>query len=172
MNILIGSRALSFTHQKFRPRFICKSDADWDIISSDKFEDPKIEVHDPSILLNDELSKFAFDLISLEGKDIYVLNLMGLAIVKRSHLWRDLSFDKHITMYHNWLAKHMPKEDHWAYDYYKRRTEATIKMFSKGHPNLMQGKDGFSMMQLLRSMIMTICTNCLLTMTGRYTPDY
>lgn len=143
MNILIGSRALALTHQKFRPQFVCKPDSDWDIISYEKFEDPSIEVHDPSILLNDELSNFVTNSIMIEGKPVYSLNLMGLAIVKRSHLWRDLSFDKHITMYHNWLAKHMPKKLHWAYEYYKRRTEATMQMFSKGNPNLMQKKDDF-----------------------------
>lgn len=138
MNILIGSRALDIANIGFE----CKPDSDWDIISMEKFSDPMIEVHDPKILLNDELQFFVDDVITVEGQDIGVLGLQGLAIVKRSHLWRDLSFDKHITMYHKWLKKYIPT-DGYALDYLNRRTQETMKYFPQGNPNLMQTKEDF-----------------------------
>ena len=138
MNILIGSRALEFNEVGFK----CKENSDWDIISSEEFSDPMIEVHDSKILLNDELENFIVGEICLDNKPVFVLGLDGLAIVKRSHLWRDLSFDKHITMYHRWLKKYLPIDD-CAMNYLKRRTEATHQMFSKGSPNLMQKKEDF-----------------------------
>lgn len=138
MDILIGSRALEAANIGFR----CREGADWDIISNEKFESPNIEVHDPKILLNEELQFFVDDVVTIEGRVVGVLGLQGLAIVKRSHLWRDLSFDKHITMYHRWLKPYLPTEG-YAYDYLKRRTEETHKMFPQGNPNLMQSKEDF-----------------------------
>ena len=139
MNILIGSQALAMANIGFEVR----NDADWDIISDEKFENPMIEVHDPKILLNYELEKFVTGSTIIEGRFVHVLGLQGLAIVKRSHLWRDLSFDKHMTMYHKWLKFYIPYGECDATDYLNRRTKETIKMFSRGNPNLMQSKEDF-----------------------------
>lgn len=138
MNILIGSRAL----ERVQPQFTARHGTDWDIISYCEFDHPDIEVHDPDILYNSELENFVYDEIIIEGRPVHILTSQGLAIVKRSHLWRDLSFDKHIAMYHRWLRPYLPTEG-YAYEYLKRRTEETHKMFPQGNPNLMQSKEDF-----------------------------
>ena len=99
-NLLIGSRALNFWH----PAHQIKLDTDWDIISLKPIAGA--EWHDPSLLNNSELERYASDsTIQFAGETIHIVNEVGLLITKRSHLWRELGFDKHITQYHQWLSK-------------------------------------------------------------------
>lgn len=142
-NLLIGSRALNF----WFPDHKIKESTDWDIISDKPFEDipegVNYEWHAPDILLNRELVLYADSTTDFNGKTLHVVNPLGLAIVKRSHLWRDLGFDKHITHWNKYLQPRMWTAENSDKDYLKRRTAATMQMFPQGHPKLNQTVEKF-----------------------------
>ena len=101
-NYLIGSRALALQVGEFN----IKENTDYDVISAKPI--PGFEFHDQFLLNNSEFDSYALpDPIIINGVPVYPINLKGLAIIKRSHLWRDLKFDRHIAMYHHHLAKHL-----------------------------------------------------------------
>jgi hypothetical protein len=146
-NLLIGSRALNF----WFPDHKIKESTDWDIISDKPFEDipegVNYEWHDPDILLNSELENYTWStrFVEFKGQRIYVVTPVGLAFVKRSHLWRDLGFDKHIT---HWNKHLQPLAQSYLQtvtsdDYLQRRTTATMQMFQQGHPKLNQTVEKF-----------------------------
>jgi hypothetical protein len=137
-NILIGSRALAY----WCPDFKLKDNADWDVISDEPIGGT--EWHDPDLLNNHAFERYATkDKVNHNGQILYVMDMFGLAIIKRSHLWRDLSFQKHITMYHKYLV--------WATQLWtdtdrqllKDRVLMTRITYPQGNPNLMQSKDAF-----------------------------
>lgn len=140
--ILIGSRALAVWDSNLK----IKASTDWDVISDAPIEG--CEFHDVNFLNNRIFDGYAIDSnIRLpNGDTAKVLSPIGLAIVKRSHLWRDLSFDKHITHYHkHGLAdqiKLFSDSRLVVYDLEKRIT-LTKKEFPQGNPNLMQTKEDF-----------------------------
>lgn len=143
-NLLIGSRALNF----WFPDHKIKESTDWDIISDKPFEDiPEginYEWHDPDILLNRELENYTSSVGRVfNGKVVFIVNPMGLALVKRSHLWRDLGFDKHITHWNKYLQPVTVFKNDFDEDYLKRRTAATMQMFPQGHPKLNQTVEKF-----------------------------
>jgi hypothetical protein len=141
-NLLIGSRALEY----WSPNFKCKPNADWDIISLREIKDDtkRIEWHDCNILGNYDIERYAseqsFDIL---GQRVYVVNPIGLAVIKRSHLWRDLSFQKHITHYHKHLAKYRHLFN--AFDEYmlQKRTKLTMTAYPQGHPSLKKSVEDF-----------------------------
>lgn len=101
-NYLIGSRALALQVGEFN----IKENTDYDVISAKPI--PGFEFHDQFLLNNSEFDSYTLpDPIIIKGVPVYPINLKGLAIIKRSHLWRDLKFDRHIAMYHHHLAKHL-----------------------------------------------------------------
>ena len=120
----MGSSALkiwvpTYNHQ---PRDI---DVVSDVPLSDKFE-----YHAHTLLDNYLLEKYVSDkIITIDNHKLHVLSLKGLQLVKRSHLWRDLSFGKHITMYHKHLGIKSFNED--DVKFLKHRTELTHKAFDK-----------------------------------------
>jgi hypothetical protein len=67
-----------------------------------------------------------------KGCWLYVVNPVGLAIMKRSHLWRTLGFDKHITQYCKYLRKYHDPE----HPVLKARTILTHFAFPQQHPRL------------------------------------
>ena len=138
-NMLIGSRALDYWHDKG----VAKPDSDWDVISTSPIEGT--EWHDPHVLFNFALERYVscVDFVDFNGTKLFVVNLKGLAIIKRSHLWRDLFFGKHITQYHKYLE---PYTDRFSFSdriLLQERTLATHEMFPQGHPNLNQHVDTF-----------------------------
>lgn len=139
-NILIGSRAIKFSCNKIN----IKDTTDYDVISEKPLSE-KFEFHDVNILNNYDLSRYTISSpIEVEGHKLYPLNLKGLAIVKRSHLWRDLSFDKHMIMYNRYLKSHLGNlsdEDKYILS---ERTKETHKMFDKWKsPSLMKSVNDF-----------------------------
>jgi hypothetical protein len=136
--VLIGSRALNF----WFPKFQIKNETDWDIISSEPIIGS--EHHPADFLNNQELAnRFASDhVVRFNGYSVKVMNLDGLALIKRSHLWRTLSFQKHITHYHKWLFPFFPKNQDDLVLYHER-TNLTKKEFSRGSPSLMKSKQKF-----------------------------
>lgn len=143
-NLLIGSRALNF----WFPDHKIKETTDWDIISDKPFEDipegVNYEWHDPDVLLNRELEKYTSSVGRVfNGKVVFIVDPIGLALVKRSHLWRDLGFDKHITHWNKYLQPVTVFKNNFDEDYLKRRTAATMQMFPQGHPKLNQTVEKF-----------------------------
>lgn len=141
-NLLIGSRALEYWSADFK----CKPNADWDIISLHGIEDAtkRIEVHDCHMLANYDMERYASEqFIEIAGQRVYIVSPIGLTIIKRSHLWRDLSFQKHITHYHKHLAKHRLMFN--AFDEYmlQKRTKLTMNSYPQGHPSLKKSVEDF-----------------------------
>lgn len=133
-NLLIGSRALNY----WVPEMKLRATSDWDIISDRDIE--WAEVHAPNLLDNYELDRYASDdcYIDHNGIRLYVVDPVGLGIVKRSHLWRNLNFQKHITHYHNHLAVYRGRYTLTDIEYLNRRTRLTHLAYPQGNPKLNQ----------------------------------
>lgn len=138
MNILIGSRALAH----WNPQFKLKDNADWDIISSRPIDGA--EWHDRSFLNNSHFDEYAenSDIFDFNGHLVHIMNPTGLSIIKRSHLWRNLGFQKHITHYHKFMVTRK------CYDLHnerllQERIKLTKAAFPQGNPSLMQSRDAF-----------------------------
>jgi hypothetical protein len=138
-NILIGSRALDYWHDLG----IAKSTSDWDIISTKPIEGA--EWHDPELLNNKYFEYYTSEEHTTEfnGHILYVCNLQGLAIIKRSHLWRDLAFGKHITHFHKHLARYLDYNNKIDRDTMFVRKLLTMKQFPQQGPNLNQTVEDF-----------------------------
>ena len=144
--VLIGSRALKV----WNPDMNLKDSTDWDVISYKNHEG--CEIHNPDFLNNKEMCGYRTSVqVELpDGSKAFVMSMLGLAIIKRSHLWRDLSFDKHITMYHKFglsavldeVLNHLTVKNIVSNDLYER-TKLTKEAFPQGNPNLMQTKEDF-----------------------------
>lgn len=137
--ILIGSRALALWDDTFK----LKPNADWDVISDSPIDG--VEWHDLNLLNNSDVYRYTSHGMTTEinGIKLRVASLTGLALIKRSHLWRNLSFDKHITMYHRHLAKHANAISGQDQRFLKERTELTHKTFPQGYPSLKKSKEDF-----------------------------
>lgn len=132
---LIGSRALHYWFSDFP----LKQDADWDVISDKQIEGT--EWHHPGFLNNASIAEVYESNHFLQlpcGTSVNVMRPEGLAIIKRSHLWRDLSFNKHVTHYHKYLKPYFKDNE-----IYQERLRLTKKEFPQGNPNLMQSKEDF-----------------------------
>ena len=130
-NYLIGSRALNFWY----PECSIKDTTDWDVISDKPIEGT--EWHNPNILLNREIENYdSGHTVEFNGQEFCIVNRTGLACIKRSHLWRDLSFNKHITHWDKSLSKAVPYFTDYDKDYLDRRTRATMQMFPQQYPKL------------------------------------
>lgn len=137
MNILIGSRALHHWFPDFKPR----TNSDWDIVSESPLE--WAEWHNPKTLNNEKLVNYVSHEILINGVRVGVISPKGLALVKRSHLWRDLFFDKHITHYHKYLAGHMKELTEQDVEFLNERTSLTKKEFPQRTPSLNMSKEEF-----------------------------
>lgn len=140
--VLIGSRALNY----WNPKLQINESTDWDVISYNSHEG--CEFHSPFLLNNKEMTGYATkeEVTLPDGSKARVMSMLGLAIIKRSHLWRDLSFDKHITMYHKYglstaLEESLDKKI--VFSDLTLRTMLTHQEFPQGNPNLMQTKEDF-----------------------------
>lgn len=141
-SVLIGSRALAY----WNPEMKLTAGTDWDVISVTNHEG--CEVHNPDFLNNKAMMDYCSNkTVKLpDGLTAKVMYPLGLAIIKRSHLWRDLSFDKHITMYHKFGLSDLMKEFSEIVIVQKdlqNRTDMTRKAFPQRNPNLMQTKEEF-----------------------------
>ena len=141
--LLIGSRALAYLD----PTFKIKKDADWDIICKEEHKEiakklieplgGKIDFHDYNALNNAEIYKREVGFS--EGR-IIVASLGMLAMIKRSHLWRDHFWDKHITQYHKVFSKHA-----YAYntDLLNERIKLTKEAYPQPQPSLDKSNEEF-----------------------------
>lgn len=134
-NILIGSRALDY----WLSVGIVKDSTDYDIISAKPIEGA--EFHNVLHLNNYSFDEFTDSnhKMDFNGEIIHIMTLQGLAIIKRSHLWRNLAFNKHIAHYHKYLKPYI-NLDHPVL---KKRIEMTKNMYPQQGPNLKLSKDDF-----------------------------
>jgi hypothetical protein len=139
--ILVGSRALAYWLPEFTPR----ENSDWDFLSDGsplpkEIGSFKDEVHNFNELNNGAIAEnYAEDM----GGYYRVMNLEGLALMKRSHLWRAYHFDKHITMYHKHLAKYAKWDDPVWVALLKERTKLTKEAYPQRNPSLDQTNKDF-----------------------------
>lgn len=140
MHLLIGSRALNY----WKPEFKVKPHTDWDIVGEPFEVHLGVEWHSPDKLDNKGLADFTTteDHITINGVKVYTVNPVGLALIKRSHLWRDLNWDKHITQYHLHLKEHLP-EDEESKSYLLRRMRLTKEAYPQNNPKLNQSNTDF-----------------------------
>lgn len=139
--LLIGSRALALNKPEYSKLIHDKTD--WDIVSEDKFH-VWAETHSPHELNTYRLERYA-TLPPIKHNDVwlYPINLKGLAIVKRSHLWRDLRFKKHITMYHKHIMDGSFTFDDIDLEILNERTKLTMEAYPQSNPSLKKTKDQF-----------------------------
>jgi len=161
-NLLIGSRALKY----WFPEMEIKDSTDFDIISNrpinasgiiqyaikkdnriieQRTVESHIEWHDRWLLNNDDLSIYTNDsaFIEIQGIRCHVVTPIGLSIIKRSHLWRDIKWNKHITHYHKYLKEFTQYYTDNDRRILAERTAMTMKEYPQGNPNLMQSKEDF-----------------------------
>lgn len=140
--MLIGSRALAV----WNPKFILKPNADWDIVGPNHYGiTGKVEEHKLDHLNNEEIPRYFDSGETLDG--VPVCSLMGLALIKRSHLWRELDFDKHITHYHvfikpvlsDWCIFPSWEQNQW----YNERVKLTLEAYPQRGPNLDKSNEDF-----------------------------
>lgn len=74
------------------------------------------------------------------GFSVECVSLRGLAAIKRSHLWRDHFFEKHITQYHKHLKHHRDPQDD---QFIKDRAKATKEMIRYAQPSLLKPNEEF-----------------------------
>lgn len=139
--ILIGSQAL-----RINQGLGFKNNSDFDFVSDKTVQvnGARTETHSPDVLLNEELERYVEGQTFISGVGVVdVLGLVGLSIVKRSHLHRDWMFEKHLTIYLRHLKQYrnlyMPED----YDYLYRRSEETKKYFKENTPKLNKTKEEF-----------------------------
>jgi len=139
MNVLIGSRALNY----WFPQSPITEQSDWDIISDKQIDGA--EWHDPEFLYNRQFAtRYATThFVDFNNEKIQVMSPVGLALIKRSHLWRDLSFQKHVTHFHKWLFTSYQNCDTMDLVFLQKRIALTKQAYPQGNPNLMQKKEDF-----------------------------
>lgn len=139
-NLLIGSRALVFNKPEYQKHI--KDYTDWDVVTYDNLD--WAEVHDPDHLNTFKLERYASEQpIVYNGVELYPLNLKGLSIVKRSHLWRDLGFQKHITMYWKHIMDGSFEYDDIDLEILKERIDLTMAAYPQKNPSLKKTKNEF-----------------------------
>jgi hypothetical protein len=139
-NLLIGSRALAYWNKNLQ----ISSNADWDIISDKPIEGA--EWHDSKFLNNAEFEQFtnSSDVIEFNNNKVSVVNIFGLSIIKRSHLWRSLSFQKHITHYHKYLTNFKRKQyNSYMEQILQERILLTMQAYPQAYPRLNKRVDEF-----------------------------
>ncbi len=142
--ILIGSQALALFEGKG-----VDDNKDYDIVCTKKEADElkndgsiRLDIHKFDFLNNHHIER-RFDSghrIIILGHEVKICSPRGLAAIKRSHLWRDHAFDKHITIFHKHLWRHHHQEDE---SFIEERSKLTKKAFPQRVPSLMKSNDDF-----------------------------
>ena len=142
LRVLIGSRALAYWYPD---KVKIKPETDWDIISEVAlWENGKdgYEWHNSNELYSGLIANhfMSYNTVDYRGYKVNVMSTEGLKIIKRSHLWRDLKFTKHILQYQN--LKDIPLGRYGLY-LLDLRTAATMQAYPQPNPNLNQTVQAF-----------------------------
>lgn len=145
---LVGSRALEY----WGTGFTAGPSSDWDIIC------PKDEAHiweeydDVDVTFLEELASEEIlgsrrsasrDFTEVHGRSVSVPDMSKLAILKRSHLWRDLNWEKHITQYHFEMARVLLSPPTGEHPLVKERAKLTKEKYPQPHPDLSKSNEDF-----------------------------
>lgn len=144
-HILVGSRALAHWTD------FDANESDWDIICPDEdlhMYDGKegFDACGYSQLNNIDLCVEEYgkkSRVEILGREVLVCDLVSLSLLKRSHLWRDINWNRHMWMYQTHLAKH---EKYWTYSdsiFLDNRIRLTMEKYPQGNPKLNQTNEGF-----------------------------
>lgn len=130
-NILIGSQALAL-----QSNFRTTPNTDWDVVSWDSdlnIGENMLEIHEPDVLGNWYLENYLSDITVVKnGVVLHVCSLEGLALIKRSHLWREYKFERNMKLFNWYLKQHLNPAD----PYLAQRTKLTQVYFQENHPKL------------------------------------
>ena len=128
--LLIGSRASNLI--RHRP------DSDYDVVWHEHIDCRNTETHMISDLGNDRLFQYATGETTFlpNGMVVDMISDLGASIVKRSHLHREVGFNKHIMMYHKHLKQFVSSYTEDDRSYLKERTRLTMEKFFYPHPKL------------------------------------
>lgn len=129
---LIGSKALELQH----PLYKCSKHSDLDLVSEHRV--PGFEHHSASLLNNLELCKYysTGEKVIINDVEVELVSLKGLAIIKRSHLWRTYKFQKHMNEYNFFLKKFMYNLDETDNQFLSERIKLTQQEYKDFHPSL------------------------------------
>lgn len=140
MNILIGSRALAYWFKDFK----LSEDSDVDVISAKPIKG--CEWHSLDILNNakvESLMEGYSGPIEFNNHLLHIAPPIVLHMIKRSHLHRELGWDKHITHYHKYLSAYQGHLQGQYLDFLEERTKLTLEQFPQVKPNLNQSVEDF-----------------------------
>ena len=132
MICLVGSKALEYwTGLDLKSK-------DWDFIGESTDTNDGFDYSNLDHLNNREMvERFGVPVKSYDGWD-EVMSREGLAIMKRSHLHRDLNWDRHMALYHHHLSGYMVD-----WDLMKKRQMLTIQEYPQGKPSLNMSNEDF-----------------------------
>lgn len=140
MNILIGSRALNYWY----PEIPINENTDYDVISAEPIEGT--EWHSLDTLNNAKVESLMNDHsgpIEFNGQLLHIAPPVVLHMIKRSHLHRELGWDKHITHYHKYLSYYQGHLQGQYLDFLEERTKLTLEQYLQVKPNLNQLNEDF-----------------------------
>lgn len=147
-HLLVGSRALEFWGLGFTASPL----SDWDIICPEEdryvYQDLRVDTSFLNELNNaDIVQEFSSGITTdIGGIEVEVCTPKGLAVLKRSHLWRDYKWDRHITQYHfcfgdKGLSGLLYRDYHK--ELARERQKLTLKAYPQGNPKLNQSNEEF-----------------------------
>lgn len=134
---LIGSRALELHNIGYKAH----DNSDYDLISEHPikgFEHHKIE-----LLNNTNVSQYVEREVEVKGVKVGLVSLKGLALIKRSHLHREIKFQKHIDEYNYYLKKHSYELSDADKEFLETRIRLTKQEFGDKHPSLNKTVEDF-----------------------------
>ena len=145
MKYLIGSRALKL----YNNDYVVREGADWDIIGEkdDVVNMTRAEFSPMSDLNNMEIVSCFADYentLWIEGLgEVTPISMRGLAVLKRSHLWRDRFFVKHMSDYNRYLKSFLVEGDFVDGSPLRNRFKLSLKKFKNMPPNLNKTNEDF-----------------------------
>lgn len=105
----------------------------------------KLEFHDVNFMNNADVQRlFTAGTVTIGDITFPYANLSGLAALKRSHLWRDHFFEKHMAQYNHFqMGEYVKNLSEEELEFMKERTRLTKEAFPQGNPRLNQSNEDF-----------------------------
>ena len=133
---LIGSRPLNLN----------KDNADWDLVLEDEEITPSknIDISPPALNLLEICHYYRSDeVIETPVGVAKLINPIGLMLIRRSHLYRPINFEKHIRIYHTLKEEWFSKTDIHYFSMLRNLTKRTKAIYPDRHPSLNKNKGEF-----------------------------
>lgn len=140
--IILGSRALAF-HLNIK----LDDSKDLDIVSNKpiEIEGYRIDSSTFEFLNNSDILNYCDGTtVFINNTEFLLPSMKCLAMIKRSHLWRNYFFEKHIAYYHKYLAKHLVNLNEFDKKFLTDRIKLTKETVDKDiTPSLNKSVDDF-----------------------------